>query len=80
MEFGHNKRAYVNYKKLLFQQLIAITKPLESVQNAILRSIAILEENQLEEDPTYVAIQVLEIGMFLKIIYLCGEGHWGYYA
>lgn len=35
---------------------------MESVQNAILKSIAILEENPLEEDPTFVAIQeILEL-------------------
>jgi hypothetical protein len=53
----------MKYKNFLyFQQLIAISKPLELVQNAILKNIAILEENPLDEDPTFVAIQeVLEL-------------------
>ncbi len=44
------------------EQLMAISKPLESIQNAILKNLAILEENLLEEDPTFAVMQeILEL-------------------
>jgi len=44
------------------EQLMAISKPLESIQNAILKNLAILEENPLEEDPTFAVMQeILEL-------------------
>jgi len=44
------------------EQLMAIARPLENIQNAILKNVAILEENPLEEDPTFAVMQeILEL-------------------
>jgi len=41
---------------------MAIGKPLESLRNVILKNVALLEENPLEGDPTFVTMQeILEL-------------------
>jgi len=42
--------------------LKAFVKPLEILQNAILKNVTLLEANPLEEDPTFITMQeILEL-------------------